>query len=95
MLVDINICRLAAGDDDLALLDDGRNWSSVSRHASDHLNKNLRLESGRYSGTLGFIIKTIKTIQGASVTGERRFVDLKANFGRGESKPVHVTDLRN
>ena len=44
MLVDINICRLAAGEK--AILDDGRNWSEVSRHAHSHLNKNLRLSSG-------------------------------------------------
>ena len=53
MLVDINICRLSAGDGELAILDDGRNWSSVSRHASDHLNKNLRLASGRRYLLLG------------------------------------------
>ena len=53
MLVDINICRLSAGDGDLAILDDGRNWSSVSRHAHDHLDKNLRLASGRRYLLLG------------------------------------------
>lgn len=51
MLVDINICRLAAGDK--AILDDGRNWSEVSRHAHNHLNKNLRLASGRRYLLLG------------------------------------------
>ena len=51
MLVDINICRLSAGE--LAILDDGRNWSAVSRHANDHLNKNLRLASGRRYLLLG------------------------------------------
>ena len=68
MLVDINICRLSAGDDDLALLDDGRNWSSVSRHASDHLNKNLRLESGRY-------ILGLKRPKTARCVSEHRFLD--------------------
>ena len=53
MLVDINISRLSAGDGELAILDDGRNWSAVSRHAYDHLNKNLRLASGRRYLLLG------------------------------------------
>ena len=51
MLVDINICRLSAGEQ--AILDDGRNWSAVSRHAHDHLSKNLRLAAGRRYLLLG------------------------------------------